>query len=140
MPSQRFPEVCQSAIAAAAIVLFPALAHPSPLTAQTAIEQAVANLEWRELGPAIVGGRIADIAAVESETRIFYVATACSVESVAIPGAACAAMASNFRDGGAFFLTGNLLPRKCRMKQRLRGPGRARSPLHPPPIPARSRR
>jgi len=76
MPSQRFLEVWQSAIPTAAVLLLPALAHPSPLTAQTAIERAVANLEWRELGPAIMGGRIADIAVVESGTRIFYVATA----------------------------------------------------------------
>jgi hypothetical protein len=34
-------------------------------------------------------------------------------------------MASNFRDGGAFFLTG-ILPRKCRMNQK-KGPGIARA-------------
>ncbi len=29
------------------------------------------------------------------------------------PGAACVAMASNFRDGGAFFLTGTSFPRNA---------------------------
>ncbi len=40
------------------------------------IEAAVAGLEWRELGPTIMGGRVADIAVVESNPSIFYVGTA----------------------------------------------------------------
>jgi photosystem II stability/assembly factor-like uncharacterized protein len=48
-----------------------------PLEAQdTRLQTAVAGLQFREIGPAIMGGRIADLAIVESKTRIFYVATA----------------------------------------------------------------
>jgi photosystem II stability/assembly factor-like uncharacterized protein len=46
------------------------------LAAQTDVGSAVANLEFREIGPAIMGGRIADIAVVESKPQIFYVGTA----------------------------------------------------------------
>jgi len=45
-------------------------------TAQTVSEraaQAASGLEYREMGPAIMGGRVADIAPVESDPRIFYV-------------------------------------------------------------------
>ena len=33
------------------------------------------NLEWRNIGPAYISGRIADIEAVESDPDIVYVAT-----------------------------------------------------------------
>ncbi|MDH3271659.1 MAG: hypothetical protein OEN56_10020 [Gemmatimonadota bacterium] len=49
-----------------------------PIAAQT-VEQvaAVANaLEWREIGPTIMGGRISDLAVVESDPTVFYVGTA----------------------------------------------------------------
>ena len=38
----------------------------------------VAFLEWREIGPAVVGGRVSDIAVDETDTRIIYVGTATS--------------------------------------------------------------
>ena len=58
-------------------IVLPALFSPSTIDAQdVGLETAVANLRFRELGPAIMGGRIADIAVVESKTRIFYVGTA----------------------------------------------------------------
>ena len=38
----------------------------------------VTFLEWREIGPAVVGGRISDIAVDEDDTRIIYVGTATS--------------------------------------------------------------
>ena len=38
----------------------------------------VTFLEWREVGPAVVGGRVSDIAVDESDTRIIYVGTATS--------------------------------------------------------------
>lgn len=44
-------------------------------TAQN-IEAAVAQLSWREIGPTIMGGRIADIAVVESNPATFYVGAA----------------------------------------------------------------
>lgn len=38
---------------------------------------AVANsLEWREMGPTIMGGRVSDLAVVESNPSVFYVGTA----------------------------------------------------------------
>jgi photosystem II stability/assembly factor-like uncharacterized protein len=45
-------------------------------TAQTEVENAVADLEWRNTGPAIMGGRIADLAVVESNPAFFYVGVA----------------------------------------------------------------
>ncbi|MFB3110846.1 MAG: WD40/YVTN/BNR-like repeat-containing protein, partial [Gemmatimonadales bacterium] len=48
-----------------------------PARAQTdRIEAAVSNLQWREIGPTIMGGRVANIAVVESNPAIFYVGTA----------------------------------------------------------------
>ena len=44
--------------------------------AQTPSEQAAqaaSGLSFREIGPAVMGGRVADIAVVESDPRIFYV-------------------------------------------------------------------
>jgi photosystem II stability/assembly factor-like uncharacterized protein len=44
--------------------------------AQADVGAAVTGLEYREIGPAVMGGRIADLAVVESKTQIFYVGTA----------------------------------------------------------------
>ena len=38
----------------------------------------VAFLEWREVGPAVVGGRVSDLAVDEADTSIIYVGTATS--------------------------------------------------------------
>ena len=38
----------------------------------------VAFLEWREVGPAVVGGRVSDFAVDETDTRTIYVGTATS--------------------------------------------------------------
>ena len=43
------------------LVIFPPLAS-AKVSAQTSLEKAVAGLEWREIGPATPGGRIADLA------------------------------------------------------------------------------
>ena len=48
--------------------------QPSPIADRLA--ESAGALEWRELGPTIMGGRISDIAVVESDPRIFYVGTA----------------------------------------------------------------
>ena len=50
----------------------------APLGAQTAeqVESVLNRLEWRNIGPAIMGGRIDDVAVVESDPRILWVATA----------------------------------------------------------------
>ena len=49
--------------------------NPAPASAQTALETAISHLEYREIGPALMGGRIADIAVVESKPQVFYVGT-----------------------------------------------------------------
>src|SRR5712692_1056819 len=60
----------------------PAKAAKAPPGATTSAPEAsnydaaLKNLEWRELGPAIMGGRIDDFAAVESNPNIVYVGAA----------------------------------------------------------------
>ena len=51
---------------------------PGHLLAQNADQVRLASraLEWRELGPTIMGGRISDLAVVESDPATFYVGTA----------------------------------------------------------------
>jgi photosystem II stability/assembly factor-like uncharacterized protein len=46
------------------------------LAAQPAHEAALKNLKFREIGPAIMGGRVDDFAVVESDPRIIYVGSA----------------------------------------------------------------
>jgi photosystem II stability/assembly factor-like uncharacterized protein len=67
------------------IMLFAALATTIPSTGHLLAQDrtsaglafdAVSFLKWREIGPAVVGGRVADIAVDESNTRIIYVGTA----------------------------------------------------------------
>jgi photosystem II stability/assembly factor-like uncharacterized protein len=48
----------------------------SGLLAQPAHEAALKNLKFREIGPAIMGGRVDDFAVVESDPRIIYVGSA----------------------------------------------------------------
>ncbi len=64
-------------------VLF-SVVHAAPAAAQTAdpdasppsIETAISRLEYREIGPALMGGRISDIAVVEAKPQVFYLGTA----------------------------------------------------------------
>jgi photosystem II stability/assembly factor-like uncharacterized protein len=44
--------------------------------AESAHEAALKNLKFREIGPAIMGGRVDDFAVVESDPRVIYVASA----------------------------------------------------------------
>ncbi|MDE0475753.1 MAG: glycosyl hydrolase, partial [Gammaproteobacteria bacterium] len=63
--------------AAVTAVLIPV--WPADASAQTdaaRIEAAVASLEWRNIGPTIMGGRVSDLAVVESDPATFYVGTA----------------------------------------------------------------
>src|SRR6202790_3663033 len=53
-----------------AILSSPALAQSSPF------KEAFAGLPFRNIGPANPGGRVDDIAVVESDPRIMYVGTA----------------------------------------------------------------
>src|SRR5438477_3303749 len=59
---------------AAAICLFFAAAAPAPLPPDLAA--ALKPLKFREIGPAVMGGRIDDVAVAESDPDIVYVATA----------------------------------------------------------------
>ncbi len=43
--------------------------------AQPALEVALSHLEYRELGPALMGGRISDLAVVESKPQVFFIGT-----------------------------------------------------------------
>ena len=63
---------------AAAICLFFAAAAPAPPSAPPPADLAAAlkPLKFREIGPAVMGGRIDDVAVVESNPDIVYVATA----------------------------------------------------------------
>ena len=65
-------------VRAASCTLAVFLSLPACALAQTPDEvAAVANaLEWREVGPTIMGGRISDLAVVESDPSVFYVGTA----------------------------------------------------------------
>ncbi len=40
------------------------------------VAAALENLEWRNIGPAVMGGRITDLAVLESNPSVFFVATA----------------------------------------------------------------
>ena len=57
-----------------AFVLLAAL----PAGAQTAeqVDSILNRIEWRNIGPAIMGGRIDDVAVVESDTKVMWIATA----------------------------------------------------------------
>ncbi len=50
----------------------------APAASQTAeqVESILNKIEWRNIGPAIMGGRIDDIAVVESDPKVFWVGTA----------------------------------------------------------------
>ena len=67
----------RSPVAVTLALLTLPLAAPGPALAQQPdMAAATAALEWREIGPTIMGGRVADLAVVESDPSTFYVATA----------------------------------------------------------------
>ncbi len=43
---------------------------------QSDVSRVAKALEWREIGPTIMGGRVSDLAVVESDPAVFYVGTA----------------------------------------------------------------
>ena len=68
-------------ILASWIVASPLLPASNPMVlaqdqAPAATLEAAGFLQWREIGPAVVGGRISDLAVDESDTRNIYVGTA----------------------------------------------------------------
>jgi hypothetical protein len=48
----------------------------APVFSQSAYQNAIKDLKFRSIGPAIMGGRVDDVAVVESDPRIIYVAAA----------------------------------------------------------------
>ena len=80
-PETSRPDMLRpSPMLAAAFVAAGLLASASHLPAQEASDdpmaRATAALEFRTIGPTIMGGRVADLAVVESDPRIFYVGVA----------------------------------------------------------------
>ena len=70
-PSRLFT----TAILAAGLLL--SASHlPAQEASDDPMAQATAALEFRAIGPTIMGGRVADLAVVESDPRIFYVGVA----------------------------------------------------------------
>lgn len=57
-----------------AFLLLPAASVGAQTTEQ--VESILNRIEWRNIGPAIMGGRIDDIAVVESDPKVFWVGTA----------------------------------------------------------------
>lgn len=51
------------------------LTVPLPASGQLSLEEAIAHLHYREIGPALMGGRIADLAVVEARPQTFYIGT-----------------------------------------------------------------
>jgi photosystem II stability/assembly factor-like uncharacterized protein len=81
MPVHRIPSVfAPSALVALALAgcAGASTVGPTPVTAQMPDQvAAVANaLEWRQVGPTIMGGRISDLAVVEGDASTFYAGTA----------------------------------------------------------------
>ena len=66
----------QPALAAVAFLLVPVTTSPAVAQTDRIDSAAIGGLEWRPIGPAIMGGRVADLAVVESNPAIFYVGTA----------------------------------------------------------------
>jgi photosystem II stability/assembly factor-like uncharacterized protein len=64
-----------SVVSAAVLLLLTSLPLETA-SSQTDISTAISNLKYREIGPAVMGGRVADLAVVESKPQIFYVGTA----------------------------------------------------------------
>jgi hypothetical protein len=76
MRSRRHSTSWRSSLLIAALAT-PLIAWPAVTSAQqTQMAAATAALEWREIGPTIMSGRVADLAVVESDPSTFYVGTA----------------------------------------------------------------
>ena len=60
---------------ALALLMVAAAGRAAPVAAQTPLEALLDHMEYREIGPALMGGRISDLAVVESKPQVFYIAT-----------------------------------------------------------------
>ncbi len=67
---------CRSARRRALICALSLTFSSIPLSADSAYTQAIKDLKFRSIGPAVMGGRVDDFAVVESDPRIIYVAAA----------------------------------------------------------------
>ncbi len=64
-------------VAVSLLAVLALTAAPRPALAQDAdLQAAVQALEWREIGPTIMGGRVADLAVDEADPSTFYVGVA----------------------------------------------------------------
>lgn len=97
----RSPVRVLAAALGAALLLAPA---PRPVAGQTAgeLEEALAELSWRSIGPADMGGRTTDIAAIPGDPSTVYFATATGgLWKTANAGATWRSL---FEDGGTLSL------------------------------------
>lgn len=66
-----------SVLSTATVVSISTLATPTPVAAQAPdLSTTLSRVDYREIGPALMGGRIADLAVIEATPHIFYVGTA----------------------------------------------------------------
>src|SRR5687768_17684483 len=67
----RFPFVVTCALP-----IFINIAAQNGAQPKSPLETAFSRLEWRSIGPAIMGGRIADVEGVPGDPNVVYVASA----------------------------------------------------------------
>src|SRR5262245_27038628 len=68
--------VCVLFVYLATAVEFSAQTPSNGQTQKSPVETALATLEWRSIGPANMGGRVADVEGVPGDPNIVYVASA----------------------------------------------------------------
>ncbi len=80
-PSRLLPLPCARIALALCLAAAGPLAGPLQANAKEAaaqpgtLESALSHLQYRGIGPALMGGRIADLAVVEAKPQVFYIAT-----------------------------------------------------------------
>ena len=76
-PVQAAPKRAMVRAAALLLAVAAGALLAAPVDAQQPVEPALfSGVDWRTIGPAVVGGRISDIAVVESDPRVLYIGTA----------------------------------------------------------------
>src|SRR6188474_3199732 len=71
----RLPLIA-AALFALAFIAQTTVAQNGRAATKSPIEEAFARLEWRSIGPANMGGRIADVEGVPGDPNVVYVASA----------------------------------------------------------------
>lgn len=74
MPARMRVSLQLLSFVATAVLLSPVASAAA--FAQGPADIAISGLKWREIGPAIMGGRVTDLAVVDANPAIFYVGTA----------------------------------------------------------------